>query len=93
MLDIGGDIGAAVITTPAALKGEELEIRSSPGGWTGRHVAVLPRPLGATTPCAAVFPSLVAGRWVVRRRRRPDDTTELELDIGGGHVTSVNWPG
>ena len=45
MLDIGGDIGAAVITTPAVLKGEELEIRPSRGGWTGRHVAVLPRPL------------------------------------------------
>jgi hypothetical protein len=45
LVDIGGDVGAAVVTTPPSLDGEEIEIRPDPGEWTGRHVAVRPRPL------------------------------------------------
>ncbi|MHB1928502.1 MAG: phospholipase [Acidimicrobiales bacterium] len=93
VLDLGGDVGAAVVSTPPSLVGEELEIRPASGEWTGRHVAVLPRPLGPETRYAAVFPSLESGRWVVRRRHRPDDSTEVELDVEGGRVTSTAWPG
>ena len=92
VLDIGGDIGAAVVSTPPELLGEELEIRPGSGPWAGRHVAVLDRPLGARTRSAAVFPSLDAGPWVVRRRHRPEDPTEVAFDVEGGRVTSVAWP-
>ena len=44
VLDIGADVGAAIIYTTAALEGEELEIRRRGAGWDGTHKAVRRRP-------------------------------------------------
>ena len=92
VLDVGGDVGAAVVLTPAGLAGEELEIRPEPGVWDGRHVAVLPRELPGARQHAAVFGGLTAGRWVVRRRHRPDDPVEVGFDVTGGTVARADWP-
>ena len=37
MADVGGDVGAAVVYTPAALLGRELEIRLVGRPWDGTH--------------------------------------------------------
>lgn len=93
MLDLGGDVGAAVVLTPADLADEELEIRAETADWAGKHVAVLPRPGPAGTLHAAVFPSLTAGTYRVRRRGHPEDGTELKLEVTGAQVTQERWPG
>jgi hypothetical protein len=92
VLDVGGDVGAAVVRTPAALAGEELEIRPEPGLWDGRHVAVLAREVAGAREYAAVFGGLTTGEWVVRRRHRPDDPAEVVLTVAGGAVTRAEWP-
>jgi hypothetical protein len=93
MLDLGGDVGAAVVVTPDELAGEELEIRAETAEWAGEHVAVLPRPGPTGTLHAAVFPSLTAGTYRVRRRGRPGDATELVVEVTGARVTQERWPG
>ncbi len=91
-LDIGGDIGAAVVTTPARLDGREIEIRPEPGEWAGEHVAVRPRELPAGTIHAATFFSLPAGAYRLRVRFAESDPTEVPLEVVGGRVTQVAWP-
>jgi hypothetical protein len=92
LVDIGGDIGAVIVTTPARLDGEEIEIRPEPGLWLGEHVAVRPRPLPGRTVHAAFFPSLAAGSYLVRVRFGPPDGIEVPLDIAGAQVTQLTWP-
>jgi hypothetical protein len=69
VLDIGGDIGAAVVHTTAALEGVEIEITPDGADWDGTHVAVRRR-IG-TAPEAepifcAIFSRLHEGVYRVR---------------------------
>jgi hypothetical protein len=74
VLEIGGELGALVVHTDAALLHDEIEI--SPAGEDGRrsHKDVLERVLGARSVYAAVFDQLPGGtyslwhRGVVQRR-------------------------
>ena len=74
MLDIGGDIGAAVVHTTATFEGAEIEITPAGSEWDGTHVAVRrrtsPRPDREPIFCA-VFSQLKAGAYHIRVR---DDT-------------------
>jgi hypothetical protein len=88
VLDIGGDVGAAVVRTPAALAGSELEIRRPGETWTGRHVSVRERPLPDGAVWAGVFEGLQAGRWEVRVRDRPDSPSAV-FTVNGGRVSNV----
>ncbi len=92
VLDVGGDIGALVVVAPPELTGEELEIRAQDEDWAGRHVAVLPRRLPGVTVPAAVFSSLTAGEYHIRRRGRPEEAAELIVRVIGGRVTEERWP-
>jgi hypothetical protein len=92
VVDIGGDIGAAVVRVPASLDGEEIEIRPETGEWTGRHVAVRARPMPDRMIYAAFFESLLAGRYLVRVRFGPPGAVEVPLEVTGAHVTQVSWP-
>jgi hypothetical protein len=71
VLDIGGDIGAAVVQTTGALEGAEIEITPDGSEWTGTHVAVRRR-IGAganTEPIfCAVFSHLPGGVYRIRVR-------------------------
>jgi hypothetical protein len=74
LLDIGGDIGAAVVHTTAAFEGAEIEITPAGSAWDGTHVAVRRR--SGTRPdrepiFCAVFSQLKAGAYFIRVR---DDT-------------------
>ena len=92
VLDIGGDVGAAVLSSPSALDGEEIEIRRAGMPWDGTHVAFHPRVLGAQQVVAAVFPSLRSGRW--EARRRGDDASPVAtVDVTGGRVTRIDFAG
>jgi hypothetical protein len=102
LLDIGGDIGALVVTTPASMQGVEIEIR--PVGGHGHethdhhdhghahhpHVAVVPRPVGGGLVPSLVFPELVAGRYELYEKGTTD--VRLVVEVRGGHVSTEAWP-
>jgi hypothetical protein len=91
MADVGGDVGAAVVYTPAALLGRELEIRLVGRPWDGTHTAVRERALGASRVWAGFFGALPAGRYEVRLRG--DVSRSIDLSVVGATVTetSYNW--
>lgn len=89
VLDIGGDMGAAVVVTDLPLAGREIEIRADGSGWEGRHVAFADRATPSGDMTAAVFPHLKAGRWYVRLR---SEGAVVAVDVAGGKVTTVTFP-
>ena len=86
VLDLGAEVGAAVIYTTAALDQAELEIRPVGGVWDGTHTAVRKRP-GPVH--AALFFGLREGEYDVRVR---GTEPVLSVRIVGGHVTEDVMP-
>ncbi len=101
LLDIGGEVGALVVTMPAAMVDVEVEIRPGDGNQPASprrrrraphhpHVAVVERPvLGAVVP-SLVFPELVEGRYELYVKGT--DLVELTVEVVGGEVTTAAWP-
>jgi hypothetical protein len=93
VLDIGGDIGALVVTMPSAMVGEEIEVVSDlePDGHHRPHVAVVDRPVpgGGTVP-SLVFPELFEGGYALVPKGTND--VHLRVEIRGGEVTTADWP-
>ncbi len=103
LLDIGGDIGALVVTMPAEMEGVEIEIRpvhgtgqdhahSHHGGHTGGHhphVAVVTRPTPAGEVPSLVFPEVEEGRYGLYLKEADD--LRLLVSIVGGEVTTAEW--
>ena len=88
VLDIGGDVGALIIITPACMAGEEIHVspQQDPGGRT--HALVRERRLGPDSCHAAVYPALQAGDYTIwRDTGRPAGTVR----IAGGAATSYRW--
>ena len=93
VLDIGEDIGAAVVTAPRSMEGHEVEIRAAGAAWDGRHVAFHLRETADGLINAAVFPQLVQGRWEIRPvLRSPQDGSTVPIVVVGGQVTKVAVP-
>jgi hypothetical protein len=104
LLDIGGDIGALVVTAPAAMVGVEVEIAAEGTAFghhhhhhgRGRHhahlahVAVVRRPVQGGEVPALVFGELTAGRYALAEKGTSD--VRLLVDVRGGEVTSAEWP-
>ncbi len=88
VLDIGGEMGALVLYTPAALHGREIEV--SPLGNDERrvHTAVLRRSLNQHTLYAAVYAELPAGDY---RIWGDDPTLTDRVSIAAGCVAEVDW--
>jgi hypothetical protein len=91
VLEVGGEIGAAVIFTGAELEGEEIEIRSANAPWTGTHVAVRERRLCNGSRWAALFGSLREGAYEARLKGRSGSPV-IRLEVSGGRVAPVDWP-
>ncbi len=99
LLDIGGDIGALILTMPAALVGAEVEARPIAGtafdsysahpGSHLPHVAVLARP-GSPIGHSAVFAELQDGEYELYLR--PDQPPQLTAAVRGGEVSTATWP-
>jgi hypothetical protein len=96
LLDIGGDVGALVVTMPEGLEGREVEIR--PAAYVasaGRpvhhpHVAVVPRPVGSRRVPSLVFPGLSEGAYELCEKGT--DQARLAVRVVGGRVTEARWP-
>jgi hypothetical protein len=94
LLDIGGDVGALVVTMPAATIGEEVEILGEhvPAGQHRPHVAVVDRPVpGGDSVPSLVFPELTEGSYALVPKGTDD--VRLRVDVRGGEVTTAVWPG
>jgi hypothetical protein len=89
VVDIGGDVGAAIVATEATCGGQEMEIRPDGGVWDGTHVSVLPRHFADGTIWAALFPALPAGRYEVRLRGQVDGPL-ASFEVTGGRVTHAH---
>jgi hypothetical protein len=93
LLDIGGDVGAVVVTAPAGLVGAEIEARPVGVPLPGHlpHVGVVARPApdGSVVP-SAVFGALPAGTWDLYER--PAGPVRLSVAVTGGAVTEAVWP-
>lgn len=91
LLDIGGAIGALVLSMPEDLVGVEIEARPvpHPGGHLP-HVEVLRRPAPDGERCSAVFAELAAGRYEFYER--PAGPVRLTATVAGGTVTELAWP-
>jgi len=97
LLDIGGDIGALILTMPATLIGAEVEARPIAGaayishcaGSHLPHVAVLARP-GSPVRHTAVFAELQDGEYELYLR--PDQPPRLTAVVRGGEVSTASWP-
>jgi hypothetical protein len=97
LLDIGGDVGALVVSMPASLVGTEVEIRPLRRS-VGRddaehlpHVAVVDRPVGQGRQPSLVFAALEDGGYELFEKGRPDSVA-LRVDVMGGEVSAVAWP-
>jgi hypothetical protein len=93
VLDIGGDVGAAVVLTPASMDALEIEIRAAGTVWDSTHVAVRERIRpGGPSVYAAVFPSLQKGTYELRVRFGPPDAVVHRIEVDGAKVTTTDWP-
>lgn len=104
LLDIGGDVGALIIGTPAALAGQEIELRPLQGnefavehghghghGHALPHVGVVPRPApDGEIVHSAVFFEVPTGSYQLYLR--PAGPVELTVTVSGGEVTYAAWP-
>lgn len=89
VLDIGEGAGALVVYTPPALKDEEVEISFDDGAPPHKvHTGVIERTLNGRPVCAAVFPSLRAGRY---KLWRPAPAPQAGFLVSPGEVTELDW--
>jgi hypothetical protein len=88
VLDIGGDLGAAIVRTPATLVGLEIEIRREGAPWDGTHVAVRARSIPGGEVYAAMFPGLQQGSYEVRVRG-DDYGFFAAVDVEGARVSET----
>jgi hypothetical protein len=93
VVDIGGEVGAAIVSTAPSLVGSEIEIRRCGSAWDGTHVAVRDRLVSGGVLHAALFPGLQCGTYEIRLRgdaASPVTTFTVE----GGNVSAVRlrWP-
>ena len=89
VLELGADVGAAVIYTAAALNGAEIEIKPRCREWKGAHTAVRRRvgAPGTATQFAALFYGLPEGTYDLRLQH--GDVRSIQ--VVGGRVTEETW--
>jgi hypothetical protein len=90
VLELGADVGALVLFTPAEQDGREIEIsREGEPGAKRTHSQVRPRHLANVTRYAAVYPDLPAGTYTIWA----DEQNPVgRIVITGGQVANWSWP-
>jgi hypothetical protein len=86
VIDIGGDIGAAVISVPDEYVGKEIEIRRTGAAWDGTHTGI--RPSGHVG-LFAIFGSLSAGEYEIRIKGTVEPVQLVH--ITGAQVSQLTW--
>jgi hypothetical protein len=88
VLDIGGDVGALLLTTGPELAEEEIEISPGldPTAKRSHNVVHARCDRGVVAAYSAVFPSLTAGEYTVWNR---DGSAHAVITVHGGQVTQL----
>jgi hypothetical protein len=88
VLDIGGDIGALLVTAGPELAEEEIEISPGldPTAKRSHNVVHARRDRGIALAYSAVFPSVPAGEYTVWRS---DGSPHAVITVHGGQVTQL----
>lgn len=90
VLELGADVGALVLHTPAELDGREIEISPEEAVTSRRtHSMVRPRHMTNGTRYAAVYPDLAAGPYTIWA---DEQNPAGRVVIAGGRVTNWSWP-
>jgi hypothetical protein len=90
VMEVGGDIGALILYTPAEMDGREIEIsRDGEPAAKRTHSQVRARHMATGTRYAAVYPGLVAGPYTIWADA---DRPAVSVVITGGEVASCRWP-
>ena len=89
VLELGADVGALVLYTPAELDGREIEISRDGGDWPPDAFQVRPRHMTTGTRYAAVYPDLAAGPYTIWA---DEQNPAGRVVITGGRVTNWSWP-
>jgi hypothetical protein len=90
VMDVGSDVGALILYTPATMDGREIEIsRDGHPGARRTHSQVRARHLPAGTSYAAVYPGLPAGAYTIWDGQ---DQPAARVVITGGEVATCHWP-
>jgi hypothetical protein len=94
VLELGAEIGALILYTPADLDGAEIEISRDDHpddlGSRRTHSQVRQRHMATVTTYAAVYPDLPSGQYTIWR---DEHSPAAAVTITGGQVTSCHWPG
>ncbi len=88
VLDIGGDIGALIVHTDAAMHGVEVEISASGQDDRRTHKDVLEREINGRPAYTAVFDNIRQGSytlWV------DDVARERDVVVSGGAISELDW--
>jgi len=90
VMDVGGDIGALILYTPADMDGREIEISRDDAPAAKRtHSQVRARHMPGGTRYAAVYPGLRSGSYTLwADAERP----AVCVVVAGGEVASCSWP-
>jgi hypothetical protein len=88
VLEIGGELGALVVYTDAALLHEEIEISPAGADFRRSHKEVLERIVGGRSAHAAVFDRLEGGRYTLWHR---DEARAREVAVVGGEIAELDW--
>lgn len=88
LLDVGGDIGALIVSALAEQCGEEIELVPRSAGLPITHTEVRERRLPGGSMYAAVFPGVPSGAYDLRTA----EGIEQAVVIVGGEVTAAPWP-
>lgn len=89
VLELGADVGALVLYTPAELDGREIEISRDEVRARRTHSQVRPRHMTTGTRYAAVYPDLAAGPYTIWA---DEQNPAGRVVITGGLVTNWSWP-
>lgn len=90
VLELGADVGALVLHTPASMDGREIEISpNGPAAARRTHSQVRERRTGPHVRYAAVYPGLAAGPYTIWRDEREPACV---VTIRGGEITTCHWP-
>jgi hypothetical protein len=89
-MELGADIGALILYTPADMDRREIEIsRDDDPGARRTHSQVRPRHMATGTKYAAVYPNLPAGAYTIWR---DEQSPAAAVTVSGGQVSSCRWP-
>lgn len=90
VLDIGGDIGALIVHTDAAMHGVEIEVSATGADHDRTHKDVLEREIRGSPAYTAVFDGLLEGTYTLWVEGVP---RARDVAIDGAAVAQLDWSG